>query len=227
VPVETRTIVASGQRSALTNIGRSIARQTSPVAVELLSPALARQIIADVNSADFVLLVRFAGASRAVVVETAHALKMLREENILCATHDEDEELWIGVSKASTGGANNLMWRAGTRPSELASLLDDVAALEQDQGAQIGLQWHASLGDGRVRVIARAPVYPREAVRTLERMRQRAENLGGNLIIERAPVDIKDEIDSWGGSGSATDLMKRIKQQLDPQNLLSPGRFFD
>jgi glycolate oxidase subunit GlcD len=227
VPVETRTVVASGQRSALTNIGKAIANQTSPVAVELLSPALAKQVIADVNSADSVLLVRFAGASRAVVVETAHALKMLREKNILCATHDEDEELWAGVSKASTGGgANNLIWRAITRPGELASLLDDVAALEQDQVAQVGLQWQASLGDGRVRVIARAPVYPREAVRTLERMRQRAENLGGNLIIERAPVDIKDEIGSWGGSGSATDLMKRVKQQLDPQNLLSPGRFF-
>ena len=134
-------------------------------------------------------------------------------------------ELWIGVSKAATGGANNLLWRAGTRPSELASFLEDVAALE-DEVSHIGVQWQAGLGDGRVRVSARAPVYPRESVQALERLRQKAENRGGKLIIERAPVDIKNEIDSWGGVGSAAELMTRIKHQLDPENLFSPGRFF-
>jgi glycolate oxidase FAD binding subunit len=62
-------------------------------------------------------------------------------------------------------------------------------------------------------------------VRTLERLREKAETLGGKLIIERAPVDIKNEIDSWGGVGSATELMKRVKEQLDPDHTLSPGRF--
>jgi glycolate oxidase FAD binding subunit len=195
------------------------------VAVELLSPALARQIIADVNPADCVLLIRFAGAARAVIGETANALKVLRAEKLSCATHDEDEELWMAASKAASGGANNLIWRAVTRPSELPSFLDDVVSLEQDETSQVGLQWQASLGEGRVRVLSRAPVYPRASVQTLERMREKANNLGGSLMIERAPVDIKDEIDSWGGRGSATDLMKRVKQQLDPQNLLSPGRF--
>lgn len=226
VPIETRTIVASGQRSALTNIGKNIARQSSPVAVEILSPVAARQIVANVNRGDYVLLVRFAGASRAVVVETANALKLIRAENVPCATHDEDEELWNGVIKAASGGANNLLWRAGTRPSELASFLDDVAALEQDDVSHINVQWQAGLGDGRVRVFARAPVYPRESVHALERLREKAENLGGKLIIERAPMDIKNEIDSWGGIGSASELMQRIKHQLDPENLFSPGRFY-
>jgi FAD/FMN-containing dehydrogenase len=226
VPVETRTIIASGPRSALTRIGKAIARQTSPVAAELLSPSLASGIIPEVNPADYLLLVRFAGASRAVVVETAHALKMLREENIVCATHDEDEELWSGVSKAAAG-TRNLVWRGNTRPSELVAFLDDVVSLEQDEVSYVGLQWHASLGDGRLRVMARAPVYPRESVRTLQRMRQKAEDLGGHLVVERAPADVKNEIGSWGGSGSATELMARVKRQLDPQNLFSPGRFFN
>src|SRR5204862_3574753 len=66
VPVETRTIVASGGRSVLTDIGKGIARQSSPVAVELFSPSLAKQIIADRNPVEHVLMIRFAGASRAV-----------------------------------------------------------------------------------------------------------------------------------------------------------------
>ncbi|HEX3143034.1 MAG TPA: FAD-linked oxidase C-terminal domain-containing protein, partial [Pyrinomonadaceae bacterium] len=226
VPFETRTIVASGQRPVLTKIGKAIARETSPVALELVSPSLANQIIAEVDRSEHLLLVRFAGASRAVVVETAHALKMLREQNIACATHDEDEEIWSGVSKAASAGSKTLIWRANTRPSELASLLDDVAALEQDEASHVDLQWQASLGDGRLRVMARAAVYAGESVRTLQRMRQKAEGLGGHLVIERAPTEIKNEIDSWGGPGSAAELMQRVKQQLDPQNLFSPGRFF-
>src|SRR5205814_9623103 len=77
-----------------------------------------------------------------------------------------------------------------------------------------------------LRAMGGAPVYHREAVRTLERLRQTAEDLGGSLVIERAPAEIKNEIDSWGSFGSTTDLMKRIKNQLDPENMLSPGRFF-
>jgi glycolate oxidase subunit GlcD len=225
VPAETRTIVASGRRSALTNVGQAIARQASPVALELFSSAQAGQIVNEATSEDCVLLLRFAGAARAVVVETANALKMLRAEKISCAIHDEDEALWSTVSRAATAGQNNLTWRAGTRPSELTSFLDEVALLEQDEVSHVGLRWQASLGDGRVRVMARAPVYPQESVRALEQMRQRAENLGGHLVVEKAPMDIKNEIDSWGGPGSATELMQRIKKQLDPNSILSPGRF--
>jgi glycolate oxidase subunit GlcD len=224
-PVETRTIVASGQRSSLTEVGREIVQKSYPVAIELLSPSLAKRLKAKVNQGDYALMVRFAGASRAVVVETANALKTLRAENILCTTHDEDEELWASLSKVVTQSDHDLVWRASMRPTELPSFLDDVASLEQDEVAHVGLQWQASLGGGRVRVIARAPVYPRESVRTIERMRQRAENLGGHLIIERAPVEIKNEIDSWGGFGSVTELTRRVKAQLDPENILSPGRF--
>jgi len=67
-------------------------------------------------------------------------------------------------------------------------------------------------------------VYHREAVRALERLRQRAQNLGGNLVVEKAPPEIKSEFDAWGDFGTASELMKRVKVQLDPENILSPGR---
>jgi glycolate oxidase FAD binding subunit len=77
-----------------------------------------------------------------------------------------------------------------------------------------------------VRVCARSPVYHQEATRVLERLRSKAQDCGGSLIVERAPVEIKREFDSWGSFGSSSDVMKRVKQQLDPPDVLSPGRFF-
>src|SRR5207253_6800757 len=137
-----------------------------------------------------------------------------------------DDELWRGVSRTATRTVNDLSWRVLIRPGDLSSFVEDVVSLEEDEAAHVELQWQAGLGDGRLRAMARVPVYHREAVRALERLREKAENLGGSLILESAPMEIKREFDAWGGFGSVTELMKRVKQELDPQNVLSSGRFF-
>jgi len=56
-------------------------------------------------------------------------------------------------------------------------------------------------------------------------LRTYAQGLGGSLVIENAPAELKQSIDCWGSFNSVTPLMKRLKQQLDPANILSPGRF--
>ena len=225
-PAERRTVVASGPLTALASIAQLLVRESFPVALELLSAELAREIGLDVKDGAAVLMIRFAGSSRAVVVETARALKKLRDAKIVCATRDEDEDVWKNLSQAATTRAHDLGWRVTVQPADLPLFLDQVIALERDEASQVGLRWQAGAGDGLVRVMARAPAYHQEAVRALERLRQKAENFGGSLVIEKAPVEIKHEIDSWGGFGSLTELMKRVKRQLDPGNLLSPGRMF-
>ncbi|HKO60261.1 MAG TPA: hypothetical protein VJV03_03800, partial [Pyrinomonadaceae bacterium] len=52
-----------------------------------------------------------------------------------------------------------------------------------------------------------------------------AERLGGSLIIEKAPSEVKQQFDTWGELGNSATLMERIKYQLDPDGILSPGRF--
>jgi FAD/FMN-containing dehydrogenase len=141
-------------------------------------------------------------------------------------THDEDGELWQRLSEAGARAGDNLVWTITTLPTDFGSTIDEVDTLARDEASHVDLQWQAALGLGRIRAMARAPAYHRDSVRALEGLRQRAENLGGRLIIEKAPFEIKQEIDSWGDFGSASELMKRIKQQLDSQNIMSPGRFF-
>ena len=227
LPAETRTIVASGSLGSLITAGRRVASQFFPVAVELLSPRMAKDLEIEATMGECALLVRFAGSSRAVVAQTAQALKVLRENNgNRCTTHDEDEAPWRRLSAAPLQSSDDLIWRATMRPTELPSFLGDVSTLGKDDASHGRLRWHAGLGDGRMRAIARAPVYHREAVRALERLREKAEILGGSLVVEKASLEIKNEINAWGDFGSANELMKRVKQQLDPQVLLSPGRFF-
>lgn len=56
-------------------------------------------------------------------------------------------------------------------------------------------------------------------------MRSLCQSHNGFLTVLAAPQTIKQQIDVWGYSGNALDLMQRIKQQFDPENLLSPHRF--
>jgi glycolate oxidase FAD binding subunit len=85
--------------------------------------------------------------------------------------------------------------------------------------------WHASIAAGRLRTFAAPAAEGEQLLRTLKELRTEAESLGGSLIIEKAPDAIKSKISAWGSLGSREELMRRIKRQLDPQRLLSPGRF--
>jgi FAD/FMN-containing dehydrogenase len=47
---------------------------------------------------------------------------------------------------------------------------------------------------------------------------------GGNLIVQRAPADLKKALPLWGEPGSDLPLMKRIRVELDPLGVMNPGR---
>ena len=70
-------------------------------------------------------------------------------------------------------------------------------------------------------------VEPTMIASTLAELRKHASNVGGNLILETAPVEVKRDIDVWGTVGSSSEIMKKIKAQFDPSKLLNPGRFTD
>lgn len=60
---------------------------------------------------------------------------------------------------------------------------------------------------------------------TLTKLRQRAIDLGGNLIIETAPPELKRQVDVWGPIGSTVNLMEQVKTKFDEAGLLNSGRF--
>jgi glycolate oxidase FAD binding subunit len=59
---------------------------------------------------------------------------------------------------------------------------------------------------------------------SLQDLREQFERSTGSLVALYQPAGMPS-IDTWGNTGDALPLMKSIKQQLDPKNTLSPGRF--
>jgi glycolate oxidase FAD binding subunit len=52
-----------------------------------------------------------------------------------------------------------------------------------------------------------------------------AQKHRGHAVMLGAPPHLKQSIDVWGSAPPALSLMRAIKRQFDPKNLLNPGRF--
>jgi glycolate oxidase FAD binding subunit len=57
------------------------------------------------------------------------------------------------------------------------------------------------------------------------RLRTATAALGGTLLLKRCPLELKRAVDVFGEPPPSFALMRRLKEELDPKGVLSPGRF--
>ncbi|HEX8181955.1 MAG TPA: FAD-linked oxidase C-terminal domain-containing protein [Pyrinomonadaceae bacterium] len=193
-----------------------------PVALELLGPALAARLGLDAPHGQSALLVRFASKEATVVDQVRRARSLFARADAL-ELITADAPLWQALAAEPCRASYQLGWRASVKPTDLPAL---IAALRVEHEGDATLCWHAGLGDGRVRVMQAAAESAAQVTARLVRVRRTAETLGGVLVVERAPTEVRQKIDAWGVRAAPAQLMRRIKQQLDPAGLLAPGRFF-
>jgi glycolate oxidase subunit GlcD len=232
LPFETISVVVRGEREALFEAARAvIASRLFPVALELLSPGLA--LAAGVSEAnEHVLLLRFAGSLNAVMHQVESACDLAcKKDGSRPPFLADDGKLWQSLAALPARFHEDLVWRVGLRPADVAAFLAGLD--ETNCGADpSALMWQAGLGDGRIRVINRlqrskngSHEVDNDNLARLRSIRDRAKALGAALVIEHAPATIQNQVsdkETFGGTG---EIMRRIKHQLDPQCILSPGRF--
>jgi FAD/FMN-containing dehydrogenase len=228
LPFETSSIVATGRRDDVLACGREVIdSRLFPVAVELLSPSLAKEAELS-DGTDHLMLLRFAGSQSALEHQTNTTIAVLRKQGQLDARLEpHDATLWQSLAALPLRFQEGLVYRAGVQPADVGSFLEVL-----DQTLPGDSMWQASVGDGRICVVERLPPGDNESqqlsgqlVKRLEELRAVAQALGGSLIIDHAPATMKSVLNAWGAFGSSADIMQRIKHQLDPVGILSPGRF--
>jgi glycolate oxidase subunit GlcD len=229
VPFETITIVVTGERGGLTQAARKVIEsRLFPVAVELLSPGVAAEAGLPPEK-EHVLLIKFAGSVSGVAQQTSEAIALMDATNggLRARILSDDVPVWRSLASLPLRFSEELMWRVGLRPADLEAFLAKLVVRDDfpTSDRSSGLMWHAGLGDGRVRVVDNSEQTEDKTISRLEALRTEAQKLGSALIIESAQADLRNRIGAWGPPGSSTGLMQRIKQQLDPDGILSPGRF--
>jgi glycolate oxidase FAD binding subunit len=111
-------------------------------------------------------------------------------------------------------------------PSQVAETMEQGAGIARARGLASAWAAHAGVGVARGALASDpAPRDPSVLSAVLAEWREMARAGGGHANLEWAPLAVKSQVPVWDDPGAAGRIMERIKAQLDPRNILNPGRF--
>lgn len=122
---------------------------------------------------------------------------------------DEADALWRELRAGPTVGPEGALLKMSVPISQVA------------WACSLAPNWQASAGVGVVRFGVESP----DLVQTIRRLRAEAAEHLGSLVVERAPLALKSQLDVFGELPDGFAIMRRLKSQLDPGGILNPGRF--
>jgi glycolate oxidase FAD binding subunit len=168
-----------------------------------------------------VIAALFEGIEPAVEAQSSAATELLRshgEANVL--GKDDGDEFWVSFARRpwATG---DVALKIAAPPSELTAVLDSVIGATERAGVEVRLSGHAGTGvtfaglSGEVDGLV-------EAVEEVREIRVRR---GGSVVVQEAPLAIKERLDVWGTAGDYLGLTRRVKEKFDPGYVMNPGRF--
>jgi len=148
----------------------------------------------------------------------------------------------VGAPLAGRDGAEEAWERVSNLPLWLQQKYRDVTVLkaalpvvaseeflsraqQEAEAERIALASFAQVGVGIVHLCTLQDTLTGGLLGWVARLRQAAADLGGTLVIEHCPVDLKSGVDVWGAGGDDLDVMRQMKSAWDPEEVLSPGRF--
>ncbi len=222
LPVSERTLVIYADSFApLTALSaRVMDSDLQPAAWELLSPQTGLPIEAEY----YALVLRFWNDEAETAewqLSEATRLGGAMQHTVLSAT--DSAEFWRAYHASETADEWTFSLRATSLPADVGATLADVQRL---MPAAV-LRAHAA--NGVVRILGGEDLLDelraRFRYKLLVELREAAQARGGQMVIVRAPFELKNQLDVWGDPGANVGLLRGIKEQYDPQHRLNYGRF--
>ncbi len=203
-------------------LGKLVLSDVAPAFAELLNATMWERVGLTQTlkpQGAFCLLLGFDGFREEVQWWLAEAKRLAREVGLATDTAldgEEEQGIRAQIRDAHGGAEAVLVLKAILPSSEVCTFVETV---QKTFGESVGIIAHSL--NGIVRMMAFEPIVPVDAVQNLLSY---AVQVGGNLIVEKAPVEWKRLLPLWGQPPSSWHLMQRLKATLDPQGILAPGR---
>jgi len=221
-PCEKTAIFYSREAESLCSlVARITDSDVQPAAMELISPY--DEAPPPLDGEHFALILKFLNEAETVdwqIEEAAQLGSVFRHTTLGEA---DANEFWRAYHESETSPRAGFILRLSALPADLDDLIADINhALPPAR-----LRAHAATGVVRLHGDAQwlAGLETGEFLKTLAELRRLAQARGGQMLILRAPDEIKSQIDVWGEAGQGHGLMRALKEKFDPHRLLNPGRF--
>jgi len=188
-------------------------RRANELALAIFDSTLApasMQVRAEARAAGAMLDVRFEGPPAAVDAQ----LRRVRALGQAARVAGEDDGVWRAREEL-WGEANVLICKLSVLRSQLAEAIERAARVAERHQTQ----WRAVAQAFGVITMA----FSRATAELIAELRAALE--GASCVVLRAPLEVKRQVDVWGSAGDALPLMRRLREQFDPQRTLNPGRF--
>jgi glycolate oxidase FAD binding subunit len=201
-------------------------------AVELLNAAAVHQAATLSQPANHGYALVLAAAGEPAAVERSFKeIDELSQQTGTASFAEVDEtvqnQLWQAIAGLARPSPTNaaLICKAAVLPSQVPSLSEQIETMRRELALEPLVVSHLTAGI----VYSAWPIHQDEGVqRTLDlttTLRQAVTRLSGSLVVEACPLSLKEKIDVWGEPAADFPLMRRLKEQFDPQGILNPGRF--
>jgi glycolate oxidase FAD binding subunit len=191
----------------------------APLFLEVLDENAAVQIGASHRGA--AVVIGLGGLPEEIDAQRATVARTIAAPVACCAEREADNvTAWLRDFPRQRPGV--LTARVSLLPAELAALLPRIAPEASARNLRATLTAH--LGSG----IARVHVEGSDALNGIlfaEWLRLTARERSGWVVFDALCDDLHGRIDPFGNSTTAVRLMRGIKDELDPDRVLSPGRF--
>ena len=127
---------------------------------------------------------------------------------------------WEDSTRPSVAG------RASLVPTKVPEVTDRVHALGEERPLRPAVISHPGHGTALIYWFADTDEVDDETTAdTLRQTLRVVHEAGGRMVIERCPTELKPRFDIWDDVGESLDIMRRMKEQYDPQRMLNPGRY--
>lgn len=205
-----------GQPAAAWALAEAIyASQLAPAAVEYLEGLAAL--------APYALAIRAEGLAAAVERHVRELTSLAAQHSPLVVQTLRDGEhaaLWAMVNDLPQSvelAADELVLRLSCLPGDLARSLEDARTLAQRHGLALAIDARALSGLAYLRLRGEQSALAAWHAALLAAWPQ--------LVVLAGPPELRAKLPIWGHEGNNLALMRRIRQEFDPDGLLNPGRY--
>ncbi|SEN76873.1 FAD-binding oxidoreductase [Lihuaxuella thermophila] len=232
-PAETVLVLTASDGETMMRFSRRVWDSSlEPCAMELVNGTALRSLTG-LDGEGCAWVIGFEDEEKAVTAQRNLVARWAEEEGLSIRAWLEQEQaasLWNRLGRLTPNALETdisgmeVALKAITLPDRVAGTVWKASDVAEKQGIEAIV--HGGIGTGITRVNLFASMNQLDQVcETIGLIRSWLEERSGYLVVEHAPLCVKNRVPVWGRTPGGFGLMRKLKGRLDPGSLFNPGRF--